>query len=308
MRSRARGAWLLVVILASLALTTRFFASSFERSVESRWRGAWVVTKVPVQSDCSGLHTDNAVSGTLVSSRGRFSFRAGELARIDKIDLHRARVDLVLSLPEPILVTTQDGPFTLYNEVRCPLELDIDVPRDKVSNDDLAGIEWVLQQVVERYTSMEEAQRSRAWNQRKRDPYPADYEQTLADHQAWKAQQVNVNIQARLDRARDETSRLTDRLTSDHDYLEGFAAGVEAMKAVNLGGCGDLLARDFGSFGSAPQAPRSSAATSEAQQRWGRGYQDGQKLVFGLESLRRLPSCFIPVPEAQNAVQHRPPH
>ncbi|MBI3507253.1 MAG: hypothetical protein HY059_20650, partial [Proteobacteria bacterium] len=153
MRSRARGAWLLVAVVASLALSTQFFASSLDRSIESRWRGAWVVTKVPVQSDCSGLHTDNAVSGTLVSSRGRFSFRAGELARIDKIDLHRARVDLVLSLPEPILVTTQDGPFTLYNEVRCPLELDIDVPRDKVSNDDLAGIEWVLQQVVERYTS-----------------------------------------------------------------------------------------------------------------------------------------------------------
>lgn len=291
--------------LVFLGLATPCLAGKLDKAIESRWRGAFVVTKVAAQSDCSGLHTDNLVSGTLVSSRGRYQFRPGELAHVDKVDVHRSRVDLIMSLPEPILVGYQDGPFTLYNEVRCPLELDVEVPRDRVSKDDVAGIEAVLSQAVDRFSSQEEAQASKSWNKRKRDPYPADYQQTLAEHQAWKAQQANANIQARLDRASEEAARLTDRLTSDQDYLAGFGSGVEAMKRVELADCGSILSRDFASLGSTPQAPRPYVAGSEPQQRWARGYQDGLRLVFALESLRRLPGCFVQTPEAQ-AVQRRP--
>jgi hypothetical protein len=164
----------------------------------------------------------------------------------------------------------------------------------------VAGIEAALRPIVERYSSQGEAQQSRSWNQRKRESYPADYQRTLADYQAWKAQQVNAGIQARLDRALDETTRLTDRLTSDRDYLAGFAAGVEAMKAIDLSRCGELMARDFGNLGS-PQTPQSYVPGSEPQQRWTRGYQDGLRLIFGLNSLRYLPQCFVPGSEAQAA-------
>src|SRR6266849_9654409 len=99
MRRRALAA------LALILLTTPVFASKLEQSLESRWRGAWIVTRVDVQSDCNGMRTDNDVRGTLLSSRGRYPFRAGELARIDKVDLHRSRIDLVLNLPEPKLVS-----------------------------------------------------------------------------------------------------------------------------------------------------------------------------------------------------------
>jgi hypothetical protein len=280
-----------VAVVLSL-LTTPIFANKLERNLEERWRGAWVVSKVAVQSDCAGFHTDNDVNGTLVSSRGRWTFKPGELARIDKVDLKRSRVDLYLGLPEPVLVASLDGPFTLYGESRCLVELDVELPRSLVSADDVTGIEAALGRILERHASQEEAQSSRVWNQRKRDPVPPDYDRTLAAHAAWKAEQVNAGIQARIDRAFEETSRLTDRITSDKDYMAGFSAGVEAMRGIDLSQCGALMSRDFGSFGSAPQAAHAATGGGEAQQRFARGYQDGQKLIFGLESIRRLPSCF----------------
>jgi len=297
--------WLLAVVAALVPSAAAF--AGVDRSVESRWRGAWVVTRVAVQSDCAGVHTDNAVSGTLVNSRGRFGFRAGEIARVDKVDVHRSRIDLILSLPEPILLSTQDGPFTLYNEARCPLELDIDVPKDRIAHDNLNAVEAVLLQVVDRFNTMEEAQRSSLWNHRKRDPYPADYDRTLADHQAWKAQQANAGIKDRIDRALEETSRLADRVTSDRDYLAGFAARSEKLKGTDLGGCRGLMALDFSSFAATPPLP-STMTGSDARQRWVRGYQDGQKLIFGLESIRGLPACFVPAPQEETAVRRQPLH
>src|SRR5260221_1875759 len=285
-----------VAVILSL-VTTPLFANKLERHLEERWRGAWVLSKVAMQSDCAGFHTDNAVNGALVSSKGRFTFRAGELARIDKVDLKRARVDVYLNLPEPMLVSTHDGPFTLYGEARCLVELDVDLERSLVSGDDVAGIEAALGRVLDRHASQDEAQNARIWNRRKRDPLPADYDRTIAEHAAWKAEQVNAGIQSRIDRAFEETSRLTDRITSDKDYMAGFSAGVEAMKAIDLSQCVALLSRDFGGFGAPPQASRAPAGP-EAQQRFARGFQDGQKLIFGLESIRRLPSCFTRTPEA----------
>ena len=38
----------------------------------------------------------------------------------------------------------------------------------------------------------------------------------------------------------------------------------------------------------------------EGANQYSRGFQDGQRLVFGLESLRRLPSCMVPVPEVSS--------
>jgi hypothetical protein len=294
-----------LVVLASLGLATPCFAGKLENALEARWRGAWVVTRVAVQSDCAGIHTDNIINGTLVSSKGRQAFRAGELAHVDKVDLKHSRVDLIVSLPEPLLLGYQDGPFMLFNETRCLVELDVELPRSAVKGDDVSGIDATLRQILDRFATREEAQASRSWNRRQRAPYPADYDQTLARHAAWKAQQVNAGIQARLDRALAETSRLTDRMSSDPDYIAGFAAGVEAMRAVNLEQCGDLMGKDYGNLGATPQVTRTYAA-SDGAQRWGRGYQDGLRLVFGLESLKGLPQCFVQVPETQEASQRRP--
>lgn len=292
--SRLRAPLALAALLTIPALgPSPVMAGDLQRSIDARWRGAWVLTAVDVYSDCAGLHTNNRVSGTLVSSRGRTRFRPGELAQVGKVDLKRSRVDILVGLPEPILVPYQDGPFTLYNEARCLVELNVELG----SKVDANGIDAALGAVLKRFNNQEEAQQARIYNRRKRDPYPAGYDRTLAEHAAWKAQQTNVAVQAKLDKALEETGRLTDRMSSDPDYLKGFGAGVEAMRAVDLGKCAELMSRDFTNVAPAQQKVAVAGFSGEAAARYGRGYLDGQHLVYGLECLRRLPQCRVPVPE-----------
>src|SRR5437867_5027443 len=290
-----RHVFVTAILLTVAATSVPVAAGELERTLESRWRGAWVLTAVDTFSDCAGTHTNNRVNGTLVSSRGRIRFRPGELAQVGKVDLKRSRLDILVGVPEPILVSFRDGPFTLYNETRCLIELDVELPRSLVSNDDANGIDAAIAPVLKRFTNQDEALQAKSFNHRKRDPYPADYDRTLAEHAVWKAQQANAAIQARIDKALEETARLTDRVSSDPDYLKGFAAGIEAMRSVDLGQCGELMSRDFASL--APAPPRLAASFGgDAANRYARGYQDGQRLVFGLESLQRLPRCLVPVP------------
>ena len=289
---------------ALAALATTFLpapgtvlAGDLQRSVEARWRGAWVLTAADVYSDCSGLHTNNRVNGTLVSGRGRVRLRPGELAQVGKVDLKRSRVDVLVGLAEPILVPYQDGPFTMYSEARCLVELNVEL----ASKDDPNAIDAAVGAVLKRFNSQEEALQAKMYNRRKRDPYPAGYDRTLAEHAVWKAQQANAAVQAKLDKALDETGRLTDRLSSDPEYLKGFGAGVESMRAVDLGKCADLMSRDFSNLAPAQKSVAVAGFSGEAAARYGRGFLDGQHLVYGLECLRRLPQCMVPVPEVPGA-------
>ena len=292
MKLRTMGRVLGVLVLGSAPA----LAGQLENSLETRWRGAWVLTNADVYSECSGTYTDNDVNGGLVRSKGRFRFETGELAQIKDLDLERSGIELSLSFPEPLLVSFQDGPFTLYKEARCLVSLDVELPRKLVAHKELNGIEAELAQVVTRFTRQEEAMRSRAWNRRKCDPYPDDYDRTLAKHAAWKAQQTNAAIQARIDQAYEESSRITDRVSSNPDYLKGFGAGIEAVRSVDLSSCGELLGRNFQNI--VPRPPQLPAAIlNDAAAEFQRGFQDGGRLVFALESLRRLQGCIVPVPE-----------
>jgi hypothetical protein len=272
-------------------------AGELENSLERQWRGAWVLTGLDAYSDCAGTRTDNQINGALVQGKGRYRFKPGELARVQSIDLKRASVEIGLSLQEPLLHSFQDGPFTLYREIRCLVDLDVELPRALVAGKDLKEINDFLQPILARYFSPEDATRSRAWNGRVRDPFPADYERTMALHDAWKAEQSNAAVQARIDQAREETARLVDRISNDPDYLRGFAAGIEVMRSQDLTRCSDILGRDFATIASSPERLLASIS-SDAAARTKRGYQDGARMVFGLESLRRLPECLVPVPEA----------
>src|SRR5262245_39385729 len=183
-----------LALMALAAALTPTPAGDLEGAMESRWRGAWILTAVDTYSDCAGTYTNNHVNGQLVQGRGRLAFRAGELAQVQKVDLKRARADLLLSLPEPILVSYQDGPFTLYREARCLIELQVELPRPLVAKQNAEGVDQIVLGVVSRFSSQQEASRSRRWNRRERDPYPDDYDQTLAEHDAWKAEQANAAI------------------------------------------------------------------------------------------------------------------
>jgi hypothetical protein len=265
-----------------LALPAGSWAAGLEESLNARWRGGWVLVKAPLSSSCDGFYNDNFVAGDRVESKARRRFDAGELARIERIAAKRNRIDVFLDLAEGVLEERRDGPFTLYDPLTCRIQLQVPVPER--AGADAAGAR--LEELLELHGSQREAEASPAWNQRRREPFPVGYEQTLAAYESWKASQANAAVLARMDRAIEEAARINDRLRSEPEYLEGFAAGVDKGQDRHLGDCPSLLNSSF--------SPDSGDRGRGSD--WKRGYEDGQRLAWNLELLRKLKGCFVPVP------------
>jgi len=300
------------LIVVSMATATTAGAGGFQDTLKTRWRGAWVVTNAETYSDCAGLYTGNRINGRLVSGKATLRFKAGELAKVDSVDLKRSRLDLKISYPEPVLRAYQDGPFTLYDEALCRVELQVELPREMVKSQDVMAVERLLSPVVERHSTEDGARASRVFNERERDPYPADYTKTLAQHAAWRAEQTNLAVRTSIDHLVDEASRITERIGEDPDYISGFVAGVEAGRTPHPVACPDLMALASGTppgyampgaGGNVAQAARRGQPvpiSTEAQARRQRGYQDGLRLSLGLDAVRRLPACMVMVPDPED--------
>lgn len=269
-------------------------AADLEDVLERAWVGAWVVTGVESASDCNGFFTNNEVRGTRVSSRGDRRFDAGELARVEKVNVKRSRIDLFLAIEAPILKPHRDGPFTLLDERRCKVQLLVDVPRDTVAKDDVVAANAALRAVATPFADRVEAEGSSAWNGRGPDRYPEDYEVTVARHAVWVAEERNADVARTAATALDGADRITERVRDDPDYLAGFAAGVEALRHWHTPSCDVLVRTSFASVErSAPRDRRGGDAASKA---WRNGYRDGQELVFGVRVARAVGGCAVPVP------------
>ncbi len=290
---------LLVVSVVLASFPALVAAGDLERDVKNSWLGAWVVANVESYSDCSGMATNNRINGMLVKSRGQHRFQPGELAKIQKIDVKRSRLDVHLWLAEPLLLPYAEGPFTLYREAECRIELEVELPREVVRARDARAVEQRLAQLFERHATEEAAQDSISWNGREREPYPEDYDRTLAELAVWRAEQTNAAVQAKLDQAAEHTTRLADRVSSDSDYLAGFAGGVESARAETFPTCPAMLAAHLEPPRRHYHAPHDPDEVSDAEARRERGHDDGRLLVIGLELMRRLPGCFVPVPQIE---------
>lgn len=293
MKRMAERPWSHVALVCFLAAAGPACAD-FEDDVERAWAGAWVVARVEVASDCSGFYTNNEVRGRLSSSRGSRRFAEGELARVDKVNVKSDRVDLYLSVVEPVLMPRTDGPFTLYDERSCRLQFMVDVPREMIKGRRLDDVGARLLEVVERYENESAARRSRAWNERERDPYPRDYEETVARHAAWKAEEVNRALATTRLAALDAANQALERMTNDPPYLAGFSAGVEAQRRRSLPSCSSFAGARFESDEQGPPSDRRGDGPAERAFR--RGFRDGQLLVWGTRVARAVEGCFVPVP------------
>lgn len=269
--------------------------ANLEKELERTWVGAWVVARVETASDCSGTYTNNEVRGRLTSTRGSRRFEEGELARVDKLNLKSDRVDLYLSVAEPVLVARTDGPFTLYDERSCRVQLMVEVPRATIKGARREEVDGILLEAVDRYESAAAARRSRAWNGRERDPYPRDYEETLARHAAWKAEEVNRALAATRLAALDEAAQALSRVTDDPAYLAGFAAGVEAWRSRSAPGCSSLAGAGFS--GDEQRPPSDRRGSSPGERAWQRGFRDGQIVAWATRVARAVEGCFVPVPD-----------
>jgi hypothetical protein len=261
-----------------LSLPIAAHAAGLEDTLNSLWKGGWAVVKLPISSSCDGFYNDNDVVGARVESKARRRFEAGELVRVERVGPKRGRVDVFLDLAEAVLEQRRDGPFTLYDTLNCRIQLRVPIPERA----DSEAAEARLAELLELHGSEREAEASPAWNGRRREPFPENYEQTLAAYESWKAAQTNVAVQDRMDRAIEEAARINDRLRSDPEYLEGFAAGVDRGKDRHHGDCPSLLRSSFSPEG-------------KGDGDWKRGYEDGQRLAWNLELLRKLKDCFVPV-------------
>ncbi len=286
----------LSILLATLAAAIAPAAAGpIERALEERWRGAWVVLEIETRSRCDSSYSNNRVNGRLSQGGGPELFEPGELARLDNLAVHRSRVDVRLSIPEPVRVAFRDGPFTLFERRSCKVELEIEVPRALVKARDIDGIDSYLRDVMASYATESEARDSDGYNARACQPFPDDYEETLHAWRIWKAEETNRQVSERLSRAGASLASLTDSFSQAPAYVNGFAAGVGRMRSRGMpSSCPTLL-------GSVPtparQDPPGRFDTTQAlRDEWRRGFDDGQRFVYLARLIGLLEGCYVEVP------------
>ena len=278
-------------VLSTLAILALSFvlpvcAGKTQDALRSQWLGAWVVVTTEVRSGCNGWATDNRIHGVLAVGSGTHRFEPGELGQVTRLDLKRSRVDIFVDLRESVLLPYQDGPFELYREATCRVELLVDLPRTVVKTGDAATMEALILNVVVRHENMDDAQASNEWNEREREPYPADYERRLAEHRIWKAQTHNALVERQIAVAMANAQDVLSRVSHDRPgYAGAFAQGLEAMASRRFEDCGRLVGATFDGW-------KRKAPDKLHQDGW----EDGQLLAFSLRMAGHLPACFVEVP------------
>jgi len=277
----------LVLTLIPVLFSGTLKASSLEDTLEYRLRGSWALTKVEVLSDCGGIYNNNEVHAAGVSSKASHRFEAGELVHIDKINLKSSRIDLFLRISEPILSSRMDGPFRLFDERSCKVQLIIPLSRSLTHGRDPVPVLAEISKAIEVFSSRQDAVDADGWNHRIREDYPPDYEETLYEHSVWKTEETNAAISARIEQASRDALRVIDRISKIPAYLSGFAAGVASMRHWSENDCEDLLSVRFESLCDRPDRDG---------REYRDGFRDGQELSFNLLLADRLQGCFLPPP------------
>ena len=263
-------------------------ASELGDRLDRELKGGWGVLELEVYSACGGTYSDNEVGSAGVASKARNRFAAGELVKIDDVKVKRQRVDLLLTLDAPLRVSRMDGPFELFDQRSCRVQLMVYVPRELVKSANLDALLTEVKKHLTLYASRDDAELSGDWNGREMEPLPDDYEETVQRHAVWKAEQTNAAVRDGIDHALSEAAEAVEDLDDDADYIAGFAEGAEKMSDLTVTNCDSLLNLSFTSY--------RKNADSEKSRGWKDGWNDGQKLVFHVLLADRLRSCLVPVP------------
>ena len=280
----------LAALLTAAFVASGATASDLGNRLENELRGAWGILEAEVYSACGGTYNDNTIGAAGVASKAGHRFDPGELVKIDKIKVKRQRVDLLLTLAVPIRTSRMDGPFELFDEHECRVQLIFPVPREQIKSGDAEALLDTVRTTVTLFPSLADARGSDGWNGREVEPLPDDYEATLRRHAAWKAEQTNAAVRTAVDHALAAAADIAEDLSDDPDYLAGFADGAEKMSPLTLSNCSSLLGASFTVY--------HKNAPKESSKRWRDGWDDGQELVFNVLIANRLQGCFVPVPPA----------
>lgn len=279
------------VLAAGLLSAAPAAGGELEDELRRRWVGRWVVTAVEAQSDCDGSYTNNRMLGARPVSSGHYRLAGGELGRIDNLHLRRSRIDLLIALDEPLRLSFRDGPFELFEQALCLIELRLPAPRSAVRRRQVEPLEELISTAVAGFDSRDEAAASPYASGRTVEPLPDGYEATLAAYRQFQAARLRDALADRLGTALDRAARLAAGAADDADYASGLAAGAddsEADRRVSGARCEELPATElYPRRGKAPDGLDEAAA-----ERWLDGYRDGQRLMFEILLAQRLARCL----------------
>lgn len=248
------------------------------------WVGRQVVLRTVVLSNCDERYTDNRMRGGLPSSAGAHRFAPGEAGRIDNLTLQRARIDLLVTLIEPLRVELRDGPFRLFEQVGCRVELEIPAPRDAVRQGDTDRLDGLIRGVLEGQAD------SPLWNRRRVEPLPDDHEERLAAYRAWKEEQLYLALRDRLAEALERAAEIAARADRGVAYARGLVLGAREFDPERLfsTACGELPGARFASNWRQPP----EELEGQDKREWKDGFEDGRRLRFELVLARRLERCL----------------
>jgi hypothetical protein len=277
-------------LVCILAVAASGFGSDLDDRLNQRLKGAWAILEVEVYSACAGTYSDNQVGDAGVAGKAQYRFEAGELVKIDKVNAKRQRVDLLLTLAVPFRTSRVEGPFELFDERQCQVQLIVPVLREEIKAGNDETIVSRFEELITLFPTLDDARDSDSWNGRETEPVPSDYDQTLARYAVWQAEQTNAAVNDAVRRAVNEAADVAEDLSDDTDYLAGFAAGAEKMSGFGTTDCASLLSTSFSFHDTTP--------SKDEPKRWRDGWQDGQELIFNVLLAERLQACRVPVPPA----------
>jgi hypothetical protein len=287
-RTLASTAAITVAALATLVTTAA--DAKVEDQLRASWLGRWVVLRGPVQSNCDQRFTNNRMRGVQPSSGGAHRLAPGELGRVENLHVQRARVDLLIGLAEPLRVEFRDGPFQLYEQLECRVELQIPAPREAIKQGSSEQLVTLLRGVVDGPWDHVVAEASPEWNRRRVEPLPDDHEERLAAYHQWKEEQLYRALRGRLAEALDRAAHIAGRTDRSGPYAEGLLAGMDETNPDRLfsADCPELPEARARTRRSSPPEELDDSDT----RRWKDGFEDGQRLLFEISLARRIERCL----------------
>jgi hypothetical protein len=181
-----------------------------------------------------------------------------------------------------------DGPFELFDQRECKIQLIVPVAREKIKRADVSALLGRIETVLTVFPSLDHAQLSDDWNGRAIQPLPVGYDETLQRHAVWKAERTNAAVNRGIDDALSAAARVADGLDDDSEYLAGFSEGAESMSSFYTTDCTALLSASSTTYRKSPP--------SDKPRSWRDGWEDGQELVLNVLVADRLRACRVPVP------------
>ena len=288
---RSLRAWAVPGLVSlALFLPVPVLAANLQSKLNGEYGGSWAVLLVGTSSDCDTGYTNNKVLGTRVLTAAPYRLPVGELGRIAKVDVKRSRIDVLVDIDEPLLISRTEGPFELFDQAGCRVELEIEVPREWVKKKSLEPIEALLASLFESHDDQEAATRSEQWNRREVEPLPEGYDEVYEEYTVWKAARLKEDLLARLDKALRDAQRVIDRADDDPAYGAGFSAGMEreSGRYRSWDDCSELADESF--YPGSRDAPGEFEGSDERE--WEKAYKDGQVVAFNVDLARRIGDCL----------------